>query len=135
MVDPANFDPTIAQAMASGADEATVLNFDFKADIKKYLDGRGDPAFHTLLDRINFNKAHAKEEMPFFAQEIFEASQAVDLEDPATIAAYNQAVANDKRRGGKDGIDAVLAQFKLDALIAPTNRIAWKIDLLDGTTS
>jgi hypothetical protein len=26
----------------------------------------------------------------------------------------------------------VLAQFKLDGLIAPTNSIAWKIDLLDG---
>ena len=26
----------------------------------------------------------------------------------------------------------MLAQFKLDALIAPTNSIAWKIDLLDG---
>jgi amidase len=73
--------------------------------------------------------------MPFFAQEIFEAAQAVDLEDPATVAAYQQAVANDKRRGGKDEIDAVLAQFELDALIAPTNSIAWKIDLLDGDHS
>jgi len=70
--------------------------------------------------------------MPFFAQEIFEAAQAVGIEDPATVAAYNQAVANDKRWGGKHGIDTVLAQFKLDALIAPTKCIAWKIDLLDG---
>jgi hypothetical protein len=31
IVDPANFDPTITQEMASGADETTVLNFDFKA--------------------------------------------------------------------------------------------------------
>ena len=70
--------------------------------------------------------------MPFFGQEVFLQSQAVDLNDPATIAAYQAAVANDKRLGGRDGIDAALSTFGLDALVAPTNGLAWKIDLLDG---
>ena len=56
----------------------------------------------------------------------------VDLNDPATVAAYQVALANDRRLGGRDGIDAALARFGLDALVAPTNSLAWKIDLLDG---
>ena len=52
--------------------------------------------------------------------------------DPATIAAYQKALANDHHLGRDQGIDAALQKFDLDALVAPTNPVAWKIDLLDG---
>jgi amidase len=130
VVDPADL-PT-AQEIAGSGDENTVLLFDFKADLNAYLTGRRDPHIHTLQDLIDFNNAHAAQEMPFFGQEVFLQSQAVDLNDPATIAAYRAAVANDKRLGGRDGIDAVLSKFDLHALVAPTNSLAWKTDLLDG---
>jgi amidase len=130
VVDPADL-PT-AQEIATSGDETTVLNFDFKVDIAAYLAGRGDPAFHTLQDLIDFDDAHAAQEMPFFGQEVFLQSQAVDVTGPATIAAYQAALANDKRLGGRDGIDAVMNGFELDALVAPTNSVPWKIDLLDG---
>ena len=130
IVDPADL-PDVQEIAASG-DENTVLLFDFKADLDAYLAARRDPSIHTLQDLIDFNNAHAAQEMPFFGQEVFLQSQAVDLNDPATIAAYRAAVANDKRLGGRDGIDAALSRFGLDALVAPTNGLAWKIDLLDG---
>jgi amidase len=130
IVDPADL-PSTQEIIASG-DEITVLDFDFKVDIRAYLDGRQDPTIHTLQDLIDFNSAHAGQEMPFFGQEVFLESQAVDVTDPATIAAYRAAVANDRRLGGRDGIDAALGQFGLDALVAPTDSLAWKIDLLDG---
>ncbi|TMC07681.1 MAG: amidase [Chloroflexi bacterium] len=130
IVDPADL-PDVQEIAASG-DENTVLLFDFKADLNAYLAARRDPSIHTLQDLIDFNNAHAAQEMPFFGQEVFLQSQAVDLNDPATIAAYQAAVANDKRLGGRDGIDAALSTFGLDALVAPTNGLAWKIDLLDG---
>jgi amidase len=130
IVDPADI-PT-AQEMATSSDEFTVLLFDFKADLNSYLSARGDPVIHTLQDLIDFDNAHAKDEMPFFGQDIFLASQAVDLNDPATIAGYQTALANDQRRGRQDGIDKVMDQFHLDALVAPTNPVPWKIDLLDG---
>jgi len=130
IVDPADL-PTAQEILASN-DETTVLNFDFKVDVAKYLAGRGDPAFHTLQDLIEFNNAHASQELPFFGQEVFLASQAVDTNDPATVAAYQAAVANDRRLGGRDGIDAVMSRFSLDALVAPSNSVPWKIDLLDG---
>ncbi len=130
IVDPADL-PDV-QTIASSPDELTVLLFEFKQDLNKYLAARGDPTIHTLQDLIDFNNAHAKEEMPFFGQEIFLLSQAVDLNDPATIAAYQAALDNDHHLGRDQGIDAALQQFNLDALVAPTNAVPWKIDLLDG---
>jgi amidase len=130
IVDPADL-PSADEINASG-DEGTVLNFDFKVDIKAYLDGRGDPDIHTLADLIAFNNAHAAQELRFFGQDVFLASEAVDTNDPATIAAYRTALANDHRRGRQDGIDAVLAKFSLDAIVAPTNQLAWTTDLVDG---
>jgi amidase len=130
IVDPADL-PDV-QTIASSPDELTVLLFEFKQDLNKYLAARGDPTIHTLQDLIDFNNAHANEEMPFFGQELFLQAQAVDLNDPATIAAYQAALDNDHHLGRDQGIDAALQQFNLDALVAPTNAVPWKIDLLDG---
>ena len=127
IVDPA--DLPSAQEIATSGDEFTVLLYDFKADLNAYLSSRGDPLIHTLQDLIDFNNAHASEELPYFGQDIFVASQAVNLAD---TSGYLQALANDQRRGRQDGIDAVMNKFNLDALVAPTNPVPWKIDLLDG---
>ncbi len=130
IIDPV--DLPSAETMASSPDKLTVLLFDFKADLNAYLAERGDPTIHTLQDVIDFNNAHAPQELPFFGQELLLQAQAVDLTDPATIAAYEAALANNQRLGRDEGIDAVLQEFNLDALVAPTNAVPWKIDLLDG---
>jgi amidase len=118
----------------SGVAEFTVLLFDFKVDLKKYLKDRtGVPLAHgDLAAAIAFNNAHAAEEMPFFGQEIFELAQAVDTEDPATIAAYNDAVARDRFIGGSDGIDRALRENNVLAVVAPTEPPAWSTDLIYG---
>jgi amidase len=130
IVDPA--DLPSAQDMASSPDKLTVLLFDFKADLNAYLAERGDPTIHTLQDVIDFNTTHASQELPFFGQELLLQAQAVDLTDQATIAAYDAALANNRHLSRDQGIDAVLQEFNLDALVAPTNSVPWKIDLLDG---
>ncbi|HEY1349257.1 MAG TPA: amidase [Ktedonobacteraceae bacterium] len=130
IVDPA--DLPAAQEIASSPDELSVLLFEFKQDLNRYLAQRGDPAIHTLQDLIAFNESHAAQELPFFGQEIFLQAQALDLNDPATIARYQQALDHDHHLGRDQGIDAVLQKFNLDALVAPTNPLPWKIDLLDG---
>lgn len=130
IIDPA--DLPSAETMTSTPDKLTVLLFDFKADLNAYLAERGDPIIHTLQDVIDFNNAHATQELPFFGQELFLQAQAVDLTDPAMMAAYEAALANNRRLGRDQGIDAVLQEFNLDALVAPTNAVSWKIDLLDG---
>jgi amidase len=130
LVDPA--DLPSAQTISTSQDELTVLLFEFKEDLNKYLAARGDPTMHTLQDLIDFNSAHAQDELPYFGQEIFLQAQAVDLQDTTTIANYQKALANDHTLGREQGIDAVLQKFNLDALVAPTNPVPWKIDLLDG---
>ena len=117
-----------------GAAEFTVLLFDFKVDLKKYLSNRsGVPLAHgDLAAAIAFNNAHAAQEMPFFGQEIFEAAQAVDTNDPATIAAYNDAVVRDQFIGGSNGIDKALTDNNVIAVVAPTEPPAWSTDLIYG---
>jgi amidase len=118
----------------SGNAEFTVLLFDFKVDLKKYLaDRTGVPLAHgDLAAAIAFNTAHAAEEMPFFGQEIFEAAQDVHTDDAATIAAYLAAVDHDRFIGGTDGIDKALADNNVIAVVAPTEPPAWSTDLIYG---
>ena len=72
---------------------------------------------------------HAGEEMPFFAQEIFEQANAKGpLTDKAYIAARDKA----RRLAGPEGIDAALKKQDLDALVAPAMSPAWPTDPING---
>ena len=108
--------------------EFTVLLYEFKHGLERYLRGSDAPV-KTLADVIAFNSAHAGQEMGFFGQEIFEQAQAKGtLTDPTYLAAVRKA----RQLAGPDGIDALLAQHRLDALIAPTTGPAWPIDPING---
>jgi amidase len=121
---------------ASG--ESLVLDFDFRNDLRTYLATRvGVPlAGGTLQTAINFNNSNADAEMPFFNQDIFlqAESLATGPNDPQPVfsgVTYNQALAADKAFTNQ-GIDGALAEFHLDAVIAPTDNPAWSTDLLYG---
>lgn len=118
--------------------EFLVLCYEFRDDLRAYLATRtGVPlARKTLNEAIAFNNANAEKEMPFFGQEIFEltAAMAVGPDAPQPDfgnMTYNQAIEID-RLSGVNGIDKALAQFDLDAVIAPTDNPAWVTDLLYG---
>ena len=120
--------------------EFLVLTFDFKVDLKNYFATRiGVPvAGGTLADAIAFNEAHADEEMPFFAQEIFDLAESVDVSSPDAPQpafggmTYNQALDIDQKAGAIDGIDAALTTFNLHAIAAPTGTPAFTTDLING---
>ena len=122
----------------SGNNEFTVLLFDFKRDLQKYLAERvGVPiAKGTLADAIAFNNAHADEELKFFGQEIFEQAEAFDITDETKVqptgVSYRDALAADKKFGATEGIDQLLTQNGLDAIIAPTDTPAFPTDLING---
>jgi amidase len=126
VVDPADI-PTIDQINA-GAEEITVLLFEFKRDLNAYLATRTGVPIKTLADAIAFNEAHADVELQWFLQELFLAAQ----DETPSQAEYEAALATERRLGGPDGIDAVLGQFDLDAIIAPTGSPAWTTDLVNG---
>jgi amidase len=118
--------------------EFLVLCYEFRDDLRNYLATRtGVPlGGKTLADAIAFNDANAEREMPFFGQEIFEltAAMAPGPDDPQADfggMTYNQALEID-RLSGVNGIDKALADFDLDAVVAPTDNPAWPTDLLYG---
>ena len=114
----------------SGGSEFTVLLNDFKHDLNAYLSTRSGVPITSLADAIAFNNAHAAQEMPFFAQELFDLAQTFsgDLTDPA----YLTALARDKVIGGSEGIDAILATNNVQAIVAPTDTPAWPTDLINS---
>jgi amidase len=121
---------------ASG--ESLVLDFDFRTDVAKYFATRvGVPlAGGTLQTGIDFNNQNADAEMPFFNQDIWLQceSLAPGPDDPQPVfggVTYNQALKAD-HDFAVNGIDAAIAQFHLDAVIAPTDNPAWSTDLLYG---
>jgi amidase len=126
IVDPAD----LATAGKMDEPEYTVLLYDFKADLNRYLAELGPGAtVHTLEEAIAFNDKHRAEEMPYFGQEIFHQAQA---KGPLSSKEYQDALAKCRRLARQEGIDATLARHKLDALVAPTQGPAWLIDLVNG---
>jgi amidase len=112
------------------AAQGDVLSFEFKDGLNRYLaePGRVTP-MKTLADLIAFNDAHRAEEMPFFAQEIFLASQA---RGPLTDKAYVEARTTCLQLARTEGIDAAMDENKLDALVYFTKGTATLTDLVNG---
>jgi amidase len=126
IIDPAEI-PTSGKFDDS---EFEVLLFEFKANLNAYLAGLGANApARTLKDLIEFNNTHKEQEMPYFGQEIFLKAEA---KDPLTSKDYLKALANNHQLSRTEGIDAVMNQHKLDAIIAPTGGPAWTTDLING---
>ena len=108
--------------------EFQVLMYEFKDGLNAYLKKAGG-AQASLEALIAWNKAHAKQAMPVFDQEIFEKAQALG---PVTDAAYLKAKAQIRRQAGADGLLASLDKDNLDALLAPSMSPAWITDHVLG---
>jgi len=115
---------------AIGKNEAIVLRTELKADMAKYLKSSPAPlSVRKLADLIAFDNAHQKQEMSLFGQEFFEAAEKTKgLNDPA----YKKARAVSFRAAGPDGIDKLLRDNRVVALVGPTMPPAWKIDAVNG---
>ncbi|MFM9904774.1 MAG: amidase [Pyrinomonadaceae bacterium] len=115
----------------AGADRLAVLEYEFKADLNKYLTARGGQN-KTLADIIKFNEDNKDKELQIFGQELFTQSQAKgDLTDKA----YMDALARAQKQTREDGIDKLLAANKLDALVGPTAGALWSIAAVAGYPS
>ena len=112
LVDP--IEPVDTKAIADA--ELTVLFSEFKVSMAAYLGGLRGTAMRTLADLIAFNDAHCEVELRWFGQELFDVAEATTgLDDPAYRAA--RALCLDVTRA--HGIDRILADGRLDAIVAP----------------
>ena len=122
-------DPADIPIDAAYDPENTALLYEFKHDIAAYLSAHTAAGYpKTLQDLIDFNNAHAAQELQYFGQEIFLQSQAKGtLSDPEYVKARHDATSTAQR-----AIDETMASNHLDAIIAPTNSPAWTTDLING---
>jgi amidase len=112
--------------------ENLVLMTELKADLNSYLSG-SPPAVQsrTLAQLIAFDDAHPQE-MTWFGQGFFvKAERTKGLQDPA----YIKARAANLRLAGPDGIDRLLKEHGVVALISPTQSPAFVIDLVNGDSA
>lgn len=107
-----------------------VLLYEFKDGLNKYLaNANAASGVKTLKDVIAFNQANAKEAMPYFQQEILELSESKgDLKEEEYLDSLEKML----KACREDGIDKVMAEHQLDAIIAPTGSAAWPTDLING---
>ena len=126
VIDPANV-PTVGTYDDA---ELQVLLYEFKAGVNAYLAERGTTVSVRSLDEvIAFNRANASTAMPYFGQEQMERAQTMgSLRD----ASYQAALATCRRLSRDEGIDAIMREHTLDAIVAPSNGPSWPTDLING---
>jgi amidase len=126
IIDPA----PIPTASKLDEPEMEVLLYEFKAGLEAYLAGLGERTrVKTLADLIRFNEEHRDKELPWFGQELFLQAQA---KGPLTDKKYLKALEACRKLSREQGIDAVMAKHRLDALVAPTQAPPGFIDLVNG---
>jgi amidase len=125
IVDPAGIDR--AGVTAAQRASLTVMEYEFKTDLNRYLERSGAPV-RSLADVIAFNTRNAARVMPYFGQELMEASEA---RGPLTEPEYLEALESSKRIT-RETLRAAFDGLGLDALVAPTNGPAPAIDLASG---
>jgi len=105
-----------------------VLLIEFKHELNLYLK-QAAPAVkaRTLADLIEFNKTNVRE-MVLFDQSLFEQSQATTGYDEE----YLETVAFLQNATREEGIDLLLAKYKVDAIIMPSQTPAFLIDPVYG---
>lgn len=113
-----------------GEDEGKILRYEFKAAVNGYL-ANAAPAVTTRdLDAlIAFNKAHADVELALFDQGIFEESAKLGGLDAPD---YREALARALKASREDGVDKLLADNNVVAIVSPSGPLAPAIDAING---
>jgi len=112
------------------APDLEVLLYEFKADLNTYL-ARIPPALpvHNLSQLIRFNSEQSARELALFDQELLRQA---DAKGDLNSAEYLKARETCLKATRTNGIDAMLAEHRLDAIVSLTSGPAWLIDPVNG---
>lgn len=123
LVDPVEL--ATADELTELRPEPLVFAHEMKAGLAAYLARRPELQVRTVEDVIRFNLEHAEQELRWFGQEQLEkAAEAGPLDDPV----YLETREKGRRLAGPEGIDRLLREHDLTALVAPTGAPAHVID-------
>ncbi|MEU4196997.1 amidase [Kribbella sp. NPDC026611] len=126
VVDPAEI--ATAQQLDETPTSVVVQAYEIKRAFNTYLSRTPGDHPRSLTELIEFNRANADRELRYVRQDGLEAVQALDY----TETEYREALATNHRLSRDEGIDAVLRQHRLDALVMPSTAPPGKIDLVNG---
>jgi amidase len=108
--------------------ELLVILAELRDDLGAYLRTRPGDGPRSLADVVAYNRRHAGTELAHFGQSLFERA----LAGPdVTSTAYAEARALCLQRARDEGIDAVLREHRLDALVTPSFGPPVPIDLVN----
>ncbi|HQU92931.1 MAG TPA: amidase [Pyrinomonadaceae bacterium] len=111
-----------------GDAEFTVLKYEFKDGLEKYLRSRGS-RHKTLDDLIRFNNDNAARELKYFGQStLIDSAKLGDL----STKEYKDALETCRKYAREEGIDEAVDKNKLDAIVGPSNAPTWMIDTVSG---
>lgn len=118
----------VVEPMA-GQNSFEVMLYEYKDGLNKYFASLGpDAPIKNVEELIEFNKNDSIE-LKYYNQLYLEMAQAKgDLNSPQ----YKQALADMMAQTRTRGIDKVMDENRLDAIVAPTGTPAWKTDLING---
>ncbi len=113
------------------ADQASfeVMLYEYKDGLNNYLKSLGpDSHIKSIEDLIKFNKADTVE-LKYFNQKYLELAQ---KKGDLNSKDYLKALAEMTKDTRDNGIDKLMDEHKLDAIVVPTGSPAWKTDLVNG---
>ncbi len=106
-----------------------VLLYEFKDGLNKYFASLGPNAVVKDMDDLIAKTLEDSIEMQYFDHAVLTlANEKGDL----TSGEYLNALAKMHRLSRDEGIDRVLSEHSLDAIVSPTGGAAWKTDLING---
>ncbi len=106
-----------------------VLLYEFKDGLNKYFASLGANAAVKSLDDLIEKTMQDSVEMQYFDHALLkQANEKGDLSSKE----YQDALTNMLRIIREEGIDKVMQEHQLDAIISPTGGPAWKTDLTNG---
>ncbi|MDF1546606.1 MAG: amidase [Bacteroidales bacterium] len=106
-----------------------VMLYEYKDGLNKYFASLGENApIKNVEDLIEFNKSDSIELRYFDQALLIMAQEKGDLKS----AEYTESLTKMLKAIREEGIDKVMNENNLDAIIAPTGSPAWKTDLVNG---
>jgi amidase len=113
----------------AGQNSFQVMLYEYKDGLNKYFESLGpDAPVKNLEELIDFNRNNPAE-LRFYNQKYLEMAREKESLDSDE---YRDALDAMLKGTRQEGIDRVMDEHKLDAIIAPTGGPAWKTDLING---
>jgi len=117
------------QNSKAGGFSYQVLLYEFKDGLNKYFKSLGDKAVVKSLDDLIKKTLADSVSMHYFDHALLkQANDKGDLKEQE----YQDALSKALRMSREQGIDKVMEEHNLDAIVAPTGGPAWKTDLING---